>query len=273
MAPDRVDEVLLVGGSTRMPCVSRLAAQTFGKLPLRTLPPDEAVALGAAVQAALKSGDASVEDLVVTDVAPFSMGIAAVSAHGQQQVEGIFSPILERGTVIPASRVQRYGTVADGQTMIRITVYQGEHSLCADNQKLGEYQVSGLPSGPRGQESVDVRFTYDLNGILEVETTVVSTGKKATMVIERNPGRLSADEIARARAAFARLKFHPREALPNVTALARADALYVELSGSERERLGQAIAAFRAVLESQRSQEIDAMRGEVSALLDALRRR
>jgi molecular chaperone HscC len=175
--------------------------------------------------------------------------------------------------VIPASRVQRYGTVADGQTMIRITVYQGEHSLCADNQKLGEYQVSGLPSGPRGQESVDVRFTYDLNGILEVETTVVSTGKKATMVIERPPGRLSADEIARARAAFARLKFHPREALPNVTALARADALYVELSGSERERLGQAIAAFRAVLESQRSQEIDAMRGEVSALLDALRRR
>jgi molecular chaperone HscC len=270
--PERIDEVLLVGGSTRMPCVARMAAQTFGKLPQRSLPPDEAVALGAAVQAALKAGDAAVEDLVATDVAPFTLGIATSQDHGQQRVEGIFSPIIERGTVIPASRMHRYFTVADNQTLIRIKVFQGEHSLCADNQPLGGYEVGGLKPAPRGEEGVDVRFTYDLNGILEVETTIVSTGKTATLVIERTPGRMSKDEIARARAAFSRLKFHPREALPNVTTLARADALHVELSGAAREHLAAAIARFRAILETQRPEEIETAREQLAVVLDALRR-
>jgi molecular chaperone HscC len=168
--------------------------------------------------------------------------------------------------------VQRYYTVADNQKMIRVSVYQGEHSLCADNQRLGEYEVTGLKPAPRGEESVDVRFTYDLNGILEVETTVASTGKKASLVLERAPGRMRPEEITRARAAFAKLKFHPREALPNVTILARADALYVELSGQAREELGHAIATFRAVLEAQRPGDIEVVREQLGALLEGLRR-
>jgi molecular chaperone HscC len=267
LGPDKIDEVLLVGGSTRMPAVARLAAQLFGKLPLRTLPPDEAVAMGAAVQAALKGGDRAVEDLVVTDVAPFTMGMESSAAFGGERVAGIFSPILERGTVIPASRVRSYSTIADGQTMIRVKVYQGEHSLCADNTLLGEYEVRGLPAGPAGKEHVDVRFTYDLNGILEVDTTVVSTGRSAIMVIERAPGRMTPKQIEDARRAMARLKFHPRDALPNVTALARADALHVELAGADRELLGRAIAALRAALEGQREPEIAEARGRLLALV------
>jgi molecular chaperone HscC len=269
---EQVDEVLLVGGATRMPCVARLAAQVFGKLPLRTLPPDEAVALGAAVQAALKADDATVQDMVATDVAPFTLGISIATRVGQQSVEGIFSPILERGTVIPASRVHRYQTMSDQQKAIRIQVYQGEHSTCADNQKLGEYEVTGLRPAPAGEESVDVRFTYDLNGILEIETTVVSTNKKASLVIERTPGQLSPEQVAAARAAMSKIKFHPREALPNVTALARADALYVELSGLAREQLGQAIATFRATLEGQRPDEIERAREQLIVLVSAVRR-
>jgi molecular chaperone HscC len=273
LAPDRIDEVLLVGGSTRMPCVARLAAQLFGRLPLRKLPPDEAVAMGAAVQAALKSGDVAVEDMIVTDVAPFTMGIASATRLGTQQVAGLFSPILERGTVIPASRVERYHTMGDLQKEILIEVFQGEHSLCRDNQKLGEYHVRGLAPKPAGEESIDVRFTYDLNGILEVETTVLSSGRKEALVIEKSPGRMTQAQIKAAREAMSRLKLHPRDALPNTTALARADALYVELSGPAREELGAVIASFRAALESQDEKEITPRRDRLLGIIAALKRR
>jgi molecular chaperone HscC len=272
LSPDKIDEVLLVGGSTRMPCVARLAAQMFGRLPLRKLPPDEAIAMGAAVQAALKSGDAAVEDLVVTDVAPFTMGIATATHLGRQQVAGLFSPILERGTVIPASRVERFQTMGDLQKEILVEVFQGEHSLCRDNQKLGEYHVK-VPPKPAGEESIEVRFTYDLNGILEVETTTLSNGKKQALIIEKSPGRMTAAQVKLAREAMARLKLHPRDALPNTTALARADALYVELSGPAREELGHAIAMLRAALESQDDKEITPRRERLVALVAAFKRR
>ncbi|MFO0554289.1 MAG: Hsp70 family protein [Polyangiaceae bacterium] len=271
LAPSAIEEVLLVGGATRMACVARLAAQVFGRLPLRALPPDEAVALGAAVQAALKQGNKAVEDLVVTDVAPFSMGVAVVSGFGGQQVDGLFSAILERGTVIPTSRVRRYHANTIGQRAIKLEVYQGERSLCRDNQRLGEILIDGLPTGPE-RASVDVRFTYDLNGILEVDVSVIGTKTRKVAVLERSPGRLTKAQIAEAQKAMARLKLHPRDALPNTTALARADALHVELVGHERELLATAIATFRAALESQDDALIRDVRARLTELIVSLRR-
>jgi molecular chaperone HscC len=268
----QVEEVLLVGGATRMPCVARLASQIFGRLPLRTLPPDEAVALGASVQVALKAGDAAVGDIVVTDVAPFSLGIASVTQVGGATVTGLFSPILERGTVLPASRVERFSTTSDGQKLIKLEVFQGEHSLCEKNQKIGEYTVKGLPPSLAGEEALDVRFSYDMNGVLDVDATVVSTGKTATFTIERAPGRLSKAELSETRKRLERLKFHPREALPNVTALTRAEALYVELTGPERAVLGSSISHFRAALESQDSTLISTLREALLARLLELNR-
>jgi len=119
---------------------------------------------------------------------------------------------------------------------------------------------------------VDVRFTYDLNGILEVETTVVSTAKKASLVLEQTPGRMTQSQIDGARRAMARLKFHPRDALPNVTALARADALFVELSGPSREALGLGIARLRAALDTQLTESIDEAREALNHLLTLLRK-
>ncbi|MBK8256324.1 MAG: Hsp70 family protein [Polyangiaceae bacterium] len=272
ITPDKIDEVLLVGGSTRLPCVVKMATQLFGRLPLRKLPPDEAVALGAAVQAALKTGDAAVEDMVVTDVAPFTLGIAVASQLGSQRVSGVFSPIVERGTVIPVSRVVRYYTVEDHQTELLLEVYQGEHSRCADNRKLGDYLVKRIPRAPQNTQAIDVRFTYDLNGILEVEATIVSTGEIASFVIEKSPGHFTAAQMKAAREQMKRLKMHPRDALPNATAIARADALYVELSGGERALLGEAIAAFRAALESQDETQIKVFRERLSALTLRLKR-
>ncbi|MCX4244118.1 Hsp70 family protein [Paraliomyxa miuraensis] len=268
VSPDDVDEVVLVGGATRMPAVADLAQALFGRPALRTISPDEAVAQGAAVQVALKAGDEQLDDVVATDVAPFSLGVSTVESHGRRRLDDVFSPILERGTVLPASRVERFVTAADGQTKIRVEVFQGEHSLCRDNIKLGEYTLQGIPSGTSGEEAIDVRFTYDLNGILEVDMTIVSTGETSTLVIERAPGRMSADQVEQARQVLRTLKFHPREALPNTTALARAESLYTELRGPARELLGTAMRAFRLALEEQEPEVIERCRGELLALVE-----
>ena len=130
-----------------------------------------------------------------------------------------------------------------------------------------------MPPRPAGEEAIDVRFTYDLNGILEVETTVVSTKKKEVLVIERTPGRMSRSAIEEARKAMTRLKLHPRDALPNTTALARADALYVELSGGPRQVLGHAIAQLQAALEGQDDKVITSAREHLLRLLAALKSR
>jgi molecular chaperone HscC len=267
VSPRDIDEVLLVGGATRMPCMIRMVAQLFGRMPQRSLPPDEAVALGAALQAGLKQGERSLQDLVVTDVAPFSMGIETASRWGGQQINGVFTPILERGTVIPASRVRSFVTMQDNQSAIDLAVYQGEHPHCRDNRLLGRYLMRNLPPAPAGREGVEVRFTYNLDGLLEVEMTVLSSGLTESFVLERTPGRLTPEEIGQARRQMLRLKFHPREALPNVTALARADALFVELTGEAREELGAAISIFRAALESQDPAAIDATRGNLNAIV------
>jgi molecular chaperone HscC len=272
LAPADVGEVLLVGGATRMPCAVRFAAQIFDRMPDRRLPPDEAVALGAAVQAALKEGHAAVDDVVVTDIAPFTLGVAVATRLGARVVSGMFAPILERGTVIPASRVQTFHTMADNQREILVEVFQGEHASCEKNRKLGQYNLRDLPPGPAGSQSVDVRFSYDLNGLLEVDMTLLATGRRETLVVEQTPGRLTAPQIAAARKALERLKFHPREALPNTTALARADSLFVELVGPSRAALGEAIAHFRAVLEGQDPRAIEEARAHLLAAVEHLGR-
>jgi molecular chaperone HscC len=268
-----IDEVLLVGGATRMPCVFALAARVFGKMPRGTLPPDEAVAMGAAVQAALAGQNAAVDDRVVTSVAPFTMGLAAAGLLGNAPVPGLYAPIVERGTVLPTSRVQTFPTVADDQKHLEIEIFQGEHALCGDNRRLGSFMVTDLPARLAGHVLVDVRFSYDVDGLLEVEATVRETGKKFSAVFQQTPGRLGSPEIEAARKNLERLKFHPRDALPNVTALTRAEALVVELTGPPREQLGQAMSAFRTALERQDPLLIERTRELLVSATSALSRR
>lgn len=227
--------------------------------------------MGASVQAALKARDAAVSDLVITDVAPFSLGIAAAESFGATaHLTGVFAPILERGTVIPASRAKRFFTMQTNQRVIRVEVFQGERSLCRDNRHLGSLLVEGLPPRAAGEVHIDVRFTYDQNGILEVEVTPME-GKKRFLVLEHVPGRLGKAEIAQARKNMERLKIDLREMLPNRTALNRADALYAELTGDRRELLGHAIAQFRGALESQDDNLIRITRERLVALTGELR--
>jgi molecular chaperone HscC len=266
---NKIDEVVLVGGATRMPCVVRTVAEIFGRMPSRTLPPDEAVALGAAVQAALHADRAAVRDMVVRDVAPFTLGIATTKTYGTRRVGNVFAPIIDRGTVLPVSRSNPFVTLDDLQTEIVFKVFQGEHVSCDKNTKLGEYTVKKIPPRPAGEESIDVRFSYDVNNLLEVEMTLASSGRTETLIIEQMPGRLRPDEVAAARAELARLKMHPRDALPNTAAIMRGEAMYVELVGEARGELGDLLGEFRAVLETQDDSLISPLR---DALLRTLAR-
>jgi molecular chaperone HscC len=265
--PEELTHVVLAGGATRMPEVRRMIARLFGRLPFQTINPDEVVARGAAVQAGLKARDAALDEVVMTDVSPFSLGIDS-SRLGPDGVRlhGLFAPIIERNTVIPASREERFTTVQDYQTSINVVIYQGEARLVRDNVKLGELRVR-VPRRRAGEESIKVRFTYDVSGLLEVVVTVVSTGDKAETLIEGNPGVLTAEQIGERRKALEALKVHPREQAENVAVMARAERLFEESLGRARKELGEWITDFTAILERQDVRAIELARQELSGKL------
>jgi molecular chaperone HscC len=266
LSRERIDEVILVGGATRMPLVVRRVADLMGKEPRCRLNPDEVVALGAAVQAGLVGRAAAVEDLVVTDVAPFTLGVEISKDLGAEVRDGYFDPVIDRNTTIPVSRVKRYGTLAPNQATIKVRVYQGESRRSDGNLLLGEFEVRGIPLGPPGQP-VDVRFTYDLNGVLEVEATVVATGKAVSHVIARHAQGMSEAQIRAAVAAMERLKTHPRDEEANRFVLLRAERLFEELPTELRDALGQLLDGFEAALGKQDAAAIARHRDELERFL------
>jgi molecular chaperone HscC len=247
---DQVHEVILVGGATRTPAVVRRVRELFGRDPHQRLNPDEVVALGAAVQAGLVGRAAAVDDFVVTDVAPFTLGVAISKDFAGDQRDGYYAPIIDRNTAIPVSRVKRFGTTRANQTAITVQVYQGEARRVDGNLLLGAFDVPGIPPGPAGQ-AVDIRFTYDLNGVLEVEATVVATQRTVAHVIARHAVGLTEEQIRRAVRDMEALKAHPREEAANRFLIARAERVFRELTADLRRVLGDLLDGFEAGLESR----------------------
>jgi molecular chaperone HscC len=246
-----LDRIVLAGGATRMPLVRRLVARMFGRLPACDINPDEVVALGAAVQAGLRSNDAALDEVVMTDVSPYSLGIdTSMEYDVNQYSHGHFDSIIERNSVVPLSRTKRYYPVQDKQRVLEINVYQGEARMASDNIRLGQLKIP-LAFSTREENGVDVRFTYDVNGLLQVEVTHVKTEQTAVLVIQGNPGLLSDQEIAERFIALSKLKIHPRERIDFRTQLARAERLYQQLRGDQREQLGSHIMQFERALETQ----------------------
>lgn len=267
---DELSDVVLVGGGTRMPVVRKAITRLFGRFPNHRVHPDEAVARGAAVQVGLMDRDVHLEEVRMTDICPFSLGVE-VGNFDQRGVliGGQFSPIIERNTPIPASREQVYNTVQDRQREIDVQIYQGESRLVADNVKLGSLKLK-VPARPAGEITVDVRFSYDLSGLLEVDTFIPATGERANLVIVDEEGSMPAGEIEKRRTALAALKVHPREEAATVALLARAERAYEDHLGAEREQLGLMIQQFRSTVESQDPRAIDEARGHFGAALDRL---
>jgi molecular chaperone HscC len=249
--PATLSHVILVGGASRMPMFRRLIGRLFKRLPMQQLNPEEAVARGAAVRAGMLMRDIDLKELIMTDVAPFTLGIEISERDGSGvRVDDVYLPIIERNTVIPASRSKRVTTLFDNQSLIELKIHQGESRIASENILLGRLETKIVPAAA-GKERVDVRFSYDPSGILEVESTVLSTGIKESLVIEGNPGVLSAEEIAGKVAEFAKLKIHPRDEADNQAAIARAKRLYEERLGPAREAIGRALTSFLAALKSE----------------------
>ncbi|QEL18008.1 Hsp70 family protein [Limnoglobus roseus] len=263
---DKINEIILVGGATRIPLVVQRVRDLFGKEPHGRLNPDEVVALGAAVQAGLVQQNAAVNDMVVTDVSPFTLGVEVSKEYGQEVKSGFFDPIIDRNTVIPVSRVKHYSTMQPNQTTICIKIYQGESRKTQENLLLGEFDVAGIPPGPKGQD-VAVRFTYDLNGVLEVEATIVATKKTVSHIIARHAKGLNEAAIRKAVRDMEKLKTHPRDEAKNHYILTRAERLYKELSADLRRHLGALIDGFEAALESREPEAIDRHREVIEEFL------
>jgi molecular chaperone HscC len=267
--PESLSEIILIGGSTRMPVVRRTVARMFGRFPNASINPDEAVALGAAVQAGLKARDAALKEVVLTDVCPYSLGVDIAERLPGGAIEaGIFSPIIERNTTVPVSRVNGYETMEPNQREIRLGIYQGEARRVADNVRIGELKVP-MPRGPAGQP-IEVRFSYDINGLLEVDVTVPGSGESHSLVIADPEDQVSPWEMEKRRAALAALKQHPRDAEPNRAALARAERLWENALGFERDEIGHMIQHFQAALASQDPRTAARARDDLMAALDRI---
>lgn len=186
LTADQIDKVILVGGSTRIPAVQKAIQDFIGKEPYKGINPDEVVAIGAAIQAAVLAGE--VKDVVLLDVTPISLGIETLG--------GVFTRIIERNTTIPTSKSQIFTTAADNQTSVDIHVLQGERAMAADNVTLGRFQLVGIPPAPRGVPQIEVKFDIDANGIVNVTAKDMATGKEQKITITSSSG-LSSEEIDR----------------------------------------------------------------------------
>ena len=249
LKPDEIDEVILVGGSSRLAFLRTLVTRIFKKIPRTDIDPDLTIAHGAAIQAALKGKDKDLSDVVLTDVCPYTLGTGVVG-NSVYDDSLTFSPIIERNTVVPASRVQSYVTVNDNQTKLRMQIYQGESRLVKNNIKLGEFEVS-VPKDKAGMQRIDLRISYDINGILEVDAEVESTGETAHLLINNSPQELSPEQIQASKDKLSVLKVHPRDNEAVKEIMWRAESIFENSLDEERHEINLLIEKFQAEIHSQ----------------------
>ena len=250
-----------------MHAVRQLVTRLFKRFPEYSIDPDHVVALGAAVQAGLAARHKALDDVVMTDVCPFTLGFETAIGVGDGKFEhGHFSPMIERNTVVPVSRSDIISPLHPNQTEIALRIYQGESPFVKDNILIGTLHVP-LRGGPKDDKSVDVRYTYDTSGVLEVEARPLATNKTERLVIEGNPGSLPRAEIEKRLKALAAIKIHPREQQENAALIARMKAAYENSLGDRRQSIGRLIAEFEAVLGRQDAREINEARRQIEQII------
>jgi molecular chaperone DnaK len=250
-SPRDIDEVVMVGGSTRVPKVQTMVREIFGKEPHKGVNPDEVVAVGAAIQGSVLAGDR--RDVLLLDVTPLTLGIETEG--------GIMTPLVERNTTIPTEKKQVFSTAADNQRAVTVKVYQGERKMAGDNRLLGEFNLEGLPPAPRGVPQIEVKFDIDQNGILNVTARDLGTAKESSVRIEQSSG-LSDAEIERMRKTAEEHADEDRRKFELVEARNQADQMCYQLEklmkehgdkmgDADKEPLQKAVEKVREVAKSE----------------------
>lgn len=251
LKPNQINGIILVGGATRMPMISHSIGMLFHQIPQAGVNPDEAIARGAAIQAGLIARNQSLEEIVLTDVMPFSLGTQTNQhLNNGKIIGGRFFPIIERNMPVPISRVEYFVTSQDNQTEILVDVLQGESALAKENLNLGEIRIK-VPPRPQGEIGIEVRFSYDINGLLEVDVSNPDLNIQVSQVFQQNSQNLTAEEIEISRQKLTALKIHPRDQQQNIYLLEKAKRLYAEYLGDNRHIISEAMAHFELALNSQ----------------------
>ena len=256
--------VVMVGGSSKMPMIQSYIQHLFHMTPVVTGNCDEMIARGLGVVCGVMQRRDKVKDFVLTDICPFTLGTD--TNNGADPAHPYMTPVIERNTVLPCSRVRRFYTSRDNQTKVDISILQGEQIYAEDNMKLGRLSIN-VPKKKQGEEAVDVRFTYDINGILIAEVTSVSTGRTMSKVISEN---MSETEIQRRMKELEKLKVHPKDVTENKYVLERLKALYEESPVDLRENLQRCIEYFEYLLNRQNPRPIKRYREYLEGLIGQL---
>ena len=254
----KIDEVVLVGGSTRMPRAVQIAKEVFGKEPNKSVNPDEVVAVGAAIQGGVLMG--AVKDILLLDVTPLSLGVETLG--------GVMTRLIERNTTIPTSKKETFSTAADSQTSVTIHVLQGEREFAKDNRTLGQFELAGIPPAPRGVPQIEVEFALDANGILTVTATDKASGKKADIKIS-NSGGLSKDEIDKMKRDAEAHAAEDKARREVIDLKNRAEAVLLATRKSLEEHGGKVSAEVRGKVESALSNLESKLKGDDKAAIEA----
>lgn len=269
LKPHELDEIVLVGGASRMSLVSRLISKMFGRLPLRNINPDHTIAMGAVIASGLKVKDERLEEVILTDVCPYTLGIdIAKQNNNAEYIAGFFMPIIPRNSTVPISRSEDVYPIFDDQQFVHIEIFQGESPTIDKNIKLGEFNVT-VPSDIKSDRGVSVRFTYDINGILQVEATVKATGITKELILQQNSNAMTEKEIRARLAALNSLKIHPRDKQENTLLLARAARIYEEYL-DYRDAIQNWIVNFQQTLSTQNEALIEEARNHFNNALNEL---
>lgn len=257
------DDFVLVGGTSKLRLVQEFLSFCIGQAVKATDDPDLMIAKGCALVAGIKERQGEVRDLLLSDICPFSLGVEVVGDK--------YSPIIERNSSLPSSRVERYYAHSLGQTQLRFNIYQGERMRASENLLLGSLVVD-VPENYRDYEAADVRFTYDLNGILDVEVTVLSTGQVSSKIILQDSINLSEEEIAKKKAELEKYKINVQETEVYRYLVERAERLYSMILGVERENLMERTRFFEQEVAKASLPHLPKLYDEFSAYLDRLER-